>query len=79
MLAYWPLLSMAVLLAYPVYMLLMAGVLRLCGVPKDEIANWALRQADRQRFTDLLRAARGLEPPPADTPPALPAPTPPPG
>lgn len=58
-------LSVAVLLAYPVYILLMAGVLRLCGVEKAEIAKWALKQAGRQRFTDLVRAARGL--PPTDT------------
>lgn len=57
---YLPLLSIAALLAYPVYILVMAGVLRLCGVEKAEIAKWALRQADRQRFTDLISAARGF-------------------
>jgi hypothetical protein len=61
----WPL-----LLAYPAYLLLMAGVMRVCGVSKEEIAKWVLRQADRQRLTDLIRAARGLpEPPPP--PPAV--------
>lgn len=59
----------AVLLMYPVYILLMAGVLRLCGVEKAEIAKWALKQAGRQRFTDLLTAARGLLPDKA--PPSL--------
>lgn len=49
-------------LAYPVYVLLMAGVLHLCGVKKTEIAKWALKQAGRQRFTDLISAARGLLP-----------------
>jgi len=38
----------------------MAFVLRVCGVPRDEIAKWVLKQADRQRFGDLLRTARGL-------------------
>ena len=59
---YWPVLSLAVLLAYPAYILLMAAVLRLCGVEKAEIAKWALKQADRQRFTDLVSAARGFLP-----------------
>ena len=54
------LLPLVVLLAYPVYILLMAGVLRVCGVPKGDIAKWALKQADRQRLIDLIRAARGL-------------------
>ena len=38
---------------------MMAGVFRLCGVSKKDIAVWALRQAGRQRFLDLLAAARG--------------------
>jgi hypothetical protein len=46
------------LLAYPIYLLLMAGVLAVCGVSRKDIAKWALRQADRQRLTDLIRAAR---------------------
>jgi hypothetical protein len=33
----------ALLLAYPVYLLLMAGVMRLCGVPKAKVARWVLR------------------------------------
>lgn len=49
-------------LAYPIYVLLMAGVLRLCGVRKQDVAAWALRQAGRQRFRDLITAARGLPP-----------------
>ncbi|TQM44104.1 hypothetical protein [Pseudonocardia cypriaca] len=60
-----PLLGVGLLLAYPAYLLLMAAVMRICGVPKAEVAMWVLRQADRQRLTDLIRAARGLpEPPP---------------
>lgn len=46
------------LLAYPVYVLLMAAVLAICGVSREEIAAWALKQADRQRLTELIRAAR---------------------
>jgi hypothetical protein len=48
------------LLAYPVYALLMASVLAVCGVKRSEIAKWALKQADRQRLADLIRVARGL-------------------
>jgi hypothetical protein len=43
-------------LAYPAYVLIMAFVLRLCGVSRAEIAKWALKQADRQRLADLIRA-----------------------
>jgi hypothetical protein len=68
-----PFLGVALLLAYPAYILLMAGVLRLLGVPKTDIAKWALKQAERQRLADLVRAARGLpdgvrSEPPADAP-----------
>jgi hypothetical protein len=45
---------------YILYLLAMAGFLAICGVPRKEIAKWALKQADRQRLTDLIRAARGL-------------------
>jgi hypothetical protein len=38
----------------------MAGVLAICGVSRAEIAKWALRQADRHRFLDLVRAAHGF-------------------
>jgi hypothetical protein len=55
------------LLLYPMYVLIMAGVLAVCVVPRREIAKWALKQADRQRFTDLLRAAGKL--PPLEPPP----------
>jgi hypothetical protein len=66
--------AVSVLLIYPIYILLMAGVLRLCGVAKNDVAKWALRQAGPQRFTDLIRAARGL---PDEGPDELPgAPTP---
>lgn len=55
----WHLVSVALLLAYPLYILLMAGVLRLCGVSKQDTAAWALKQAGRHRFLDLIAAARG--------------------
>lgn len=45
---------------YVVYLLLMAAFLALCGVQRAEIAKWALKQADRQRLIDLIRAARDL-------------------
>jgi len=45
------------------YLLAMAGFLAICGVPRKEIAKWALKQADRQHLTDLVRAARGKLPP----------------
>lgn len=50
------------MLAYPPYLLLMAFVLRTVGVDRKEIARWALRQADRQRLIDLIRAVRGTQP-----------------
>ena len=50
----------ALLGVYFIYLMLMAVFLALCGVPRAEIARWALKQADRQRLTDLIRAARGL-------------------
>ena len=51
---------LVIFLSSPAYLLLMAGVLRICGVAKADIAKWVLHQAGRQRFTDLIRAARGL-------------------
>ncbi|WP_433274035.1 hypothetical protein ACQPZA_24205 [Pseudonocardia xinjiangensis] len=63
-----PLAPLAILVAYPLYVLLMALVLAVCGVKRAEIAKWALKQADRQRFTDLVRAARGLSVPGAEPP-----------
>jgi hypothetical protein len=63
----------AALLAYPIYVLLMAGVLAICGVSRKDIAKWALRQADRHRVVDLVRAARGLRLPPATAPTSAPA------
>lgn len=47
-------------IGYPLYILLMAAVLAVCGVPREDIARWALTQARRQRITDLISAARGL-------------------
>lgn len=58
--------ALLLLLAYPIYLLLMAAVLAVCGVTRKDIAKWALKQADRQRVIDLIRAARGLRAPPAD-------------
>jgi hypothetical protein len=52
----------ACVLMYPISLLSVAGVLAVCGVPRDEIAKWALRQADRQRLADLIRLARGVPP-----------------
>ena len=52
-----------VLLAYPAYLLLMAGVLRIVGARRSDIVKWALRQADRQRLVELVRAVRGTAPP----------------
>ena len=48
-------------LAYPLYLLLMAGVLRLIGAPRDEIVKWALKQAGRQRLP-TWDARRGVCP-----------------
>ncbi|MDG6104700.1 hypothetical protein Daura_05890 [Dactylosporangium aurantiacum] len=62
------------LAAYPVYVLMMALVLKICGVERGDIAKWALRQADRQRLTDLIRAARGLAAPEAGGPRPAPGP-----
>jgi hypothetical protein len=55
-----PLGTLITLIAYPAYLILMAAALAICGVPRKEIAKWALRQAGRQRLTDLIRAARGV-------------------
>jgi hypothetical protein len=52
-----------VILAGPVYVLVMAGVLAVCGVKRSDIAKWALRQADRQRMRDLMSAAKELRTP----------------
>ncbi len=62
----WHLLQWAVLAPffYVAYVLLMAGVLAICGASRDEIKKWALKQADRQRFTDLVSAWRRLPPSP---------------
>ncbi len=59
------------LIAFPMLILLMASVLRRCGVSEADIAKWALRQADRNRFVGLIRAARDVAPslePPAELP-----------
>ncbi len=60
-----PFAPVLLLLAYPIYLLLMAAVLAVCGVTRKDIAKWALKQANRQRVTDLIRAARALRAAPA--------------
>jgi hypothetical protein len=50
----------AILGVYVLYLLALAGFLAICGVARAEIAKWALKQTDRQRLTDLIRAARGV-------------------
>ena len=60
-----PLTPILLLFAYPIYVLLMAAVLAICGVPRADIGKWALRQADRQRLTDLILAAREVRKPTA--------------
>lgn len=63
-----PWVPLGILIGCPAYLILMAAALAACGVPRAEIAKWALRQADRQRFADLIRAARGLPAAPAVPP-----------
>ncbi|PRY31919.1 hypothetical protein [Pseudosporangium ferrugineum] len=53
-----PVAAIILLLSYPAFVLIMAGVLRMCGVSRDEIAKWALRQAYRQRVTDFVHSIR---------------------
>lgn len=55
-----PAAAVVLLLAYPARVLVMAGVLAICGVPRKDIAKWALRQADRQPVADLVRSVRRL-------------------
>jgi hypothetical protein len=45
---------------FPAYLLAVGVVLRLLGNSKKDVAEWARKQAGRQRFTDLVRAWRGL-------------------
>jgi hypothetical protein len=56
-----PAASAMLILGYPLYVLVMATVLRICGVTRQEVAKWALKQADRHRIADLVRAARGAK------------------
>jgi hypothetical protein len=63
---FWPWL---LIFLYPLHLLLMSTVLRVIGVPKEEVAKWALKHADRQRLTDLIKAARNHLPPAAIDPP----------
>ncbi|MCO1660525.1 hypothetical protein [Pseudonocardia humida] len=55
-----PIAPVLLAVGYPVYTLIMAAVLALCGVPRQDIAKWALKQADRQRLSELIRTARGV-------------------
>jgi hypothetical protein len=50
------------LLAQPLVILITSVVLRLCGVPRQKVAEWALRQAGSRWLVDLLHAARGQSP-----------------
>lgn len=62
-----PLTAVIAVFAYPAYVLVMSVVLLVVGVPRADVAIWALRQAGRQRLTDLVKAARALpESSPAD-------------
>jgi hypothetical protein len=70
---FWQLLPVASPFLYVLYIFLMAGVMRIWGVPKPDIAKWILHQAGRQRFTDLIRAARGLPDAKPTDPPRLPS------
>ena len=47
-----------VLLARPLQILVMCGVLRLVGARRKDCVAWALRQADRGRWLELLHTAR---------------------
>lgn len=49
----------ASLSVYLLYLCGMALFLAVCGVPRRDIARWALRQAGRQRVLDLLATALG--------------------
>ena len=53
----WPALVIAIF-AYPTWLLVTSVVLAVCKKLDPEIGAWALRQAGRQRFTDLVRAFR---------------------
>lgn len=54
-----PIGAVLLLMAYPVYVLVMGAVLAILGVARRDIARWALRQADRQHVADLIRTVRG--------------------
>ena len=43
----------------PLYIAVVAMVLRACGNSKPAVAKWALRQADRNRMIEIVRAVRG--------------------
>lgn len=43
----------------PLYIAVVALVLRACGNSKPAVAKWALRQADRNRMIEIVRAVRG--------------------
>jgi hypothetical protein len=56
---WWGVLAFSVaLFAQPLYILVSVLVLRVAGNPKDKVAKWALRQADKNRARDLIKAWR---------------------
>ena len=67
---YWftPLLFVAgVSLVSVLFLSLRLIVLRLFGVPKDKVAEWALKEASSGKLVELIRAFRGKKPEPPDT------------
>lgn len=43
----------------PLYIAVVALVLRACGNSKPAVAKWTLRQADRNRMIEIVQAIRG--------------------
>ncbi|GAA1246668.1 hypothetical protein GCM10009609_07730 [Pseudonocardia aurantiaca] len=56
----WPYLGVFAPFIHPLYVLSMAVVQRVCGVPKADVTEWVKDQAARKRLTDFIRALRGL-------------------
>jgi len=50
-----------VVLGHPLYIIVVALTLRACGNSKAAVAKWALRQADRNRMIEVVRAIRGRD------------------
>ncbi|GAA1246631.1 hypothetical protein GCM10009609_07680 [Pseudonocardia aurantiaca] len=55
--------AFVLLIAQPLYIVIMSKVLRWCGVPRKSRVEWALRHADQMRFRrvvcELISAFRG--------------------